>query len=210
MHILLTDLLTCPRCGPEFGLIVLADAVEDRDVREGRLGCANCREEYPIREGAADLRAGTVPLEAAPGAPEEEGTGMSDRALRGAALLGLAETGGAAMVLAGDPELVEGIRDLLPQARVIGASPAPPADPSTDWVLVGSRLPVRTGSLDGVMIAAGAAAPDAGELLRALAPGARLVLESAGARTPDGMLAAGFELLLDQGGIVVASRPGGR
>lgn len=56
MHILLTDILTCPRCGPEFGLVLLADRVEDRRVLEGRLGCPNCREQYPIVAGAVDAR----------------------------------------------------------------------------------------------------------------------------------------------------------
>ena len=46
MHILLTDVVTCPRCGPEFGLILLADRFEERRVMQGRLGCPNCREEY--------------------------------------------------------------------------------------------------------------------------------------------------------------------
>lgn len=56
MHILLTDILACPRCGPEFGLVLLADRVEDRRVLEGRLGCPNCREQYPIAGGGVDAR----------------------------------------------------------------------------------------------------------------------------------------------------------
>lgn len=51
MHLLLTDILSCPRCGPEFGLILLADRIEARRVLAGILGCANCRSKYPIREG---------------------------------------------------------------------------------------------------------------------------------------------------------------
>ena len=43
MHILLTDTLTCPRCGPDFGLILLAERIEGRRVMDGHLGCANCR-----------------------------------------------------------------------------------------------------------------------------------------------------------------------
>ena len=44
MHILLTDALTCPRCGPDFGLIVLAEGVEDR-----RVPCENNRAERELR-----------------------------------------------------------------------------------------------------------------------------------------------------------------
>ncbi|HWK89996.1 MAG TPA: Trm112 family protein, partial [Longimicrobium sp.] len=56
MHILLTDLLTCPRCGPEHGLVLLADRIEERRVVRGRLGCPNCRETYPVAGTVADLR----------------------------------------------------------------------------------------------------------------------------------------------------------
>src|SRR5690606_8442394 len=53
MHIVLTDLLTCPRCGPAHGLILVADGLAERRVLDGALGCANCREKYEIRDGAA-------------------------------------------------------------------------------------------------------------------------------------------------------------
>lgn len=56
MHLLVTDRLSCPRCGPTFGLILLADDLRDRRVLEGALGCANCRERYPVRGGFGDLR----------------------------------------------------------------------------------------------------------------------------------------------------------
>ena len=56
MDLLLTDRLTCPRCGPEFGLILLADRLEDRRVLEGALGCPNCRDRYPVIDGFGDLR----------------------------------------------------------------------------------------------------------------------------------------------------------
>jgi uncharacterized protein YbaR (Trm112 family) len=62
MHILLTDILTCPRCGPAFGLILLADRAEERRVMEGVLGCSNCREKYPIRDGIVDFGAPPEPV----------------------------------------------------------------------------------------------------------------------------------------------------
>lgn len=72
MHILLTDILSCPRCGPEFGLILLADRIEARRVLAGTLGCANCRSKYAIRDGVADLRAApSAGAEAGAQTPEE-------------------------------------------------------------------------------------------------------------------------------------------
>src|SRR5512133_2993550 len=66
MHILLTDLSTCPRCGPEYGLILLVEDIEDRRVVRGSLGCPNCRERYAITDGVGDFRLGE---EVALGAP---------------------------------------------------------------------------------------------------------------------------------------------
>lgn len=57
MHLLLTDRLTCPRCGPTFGLILLADRMVERRVLQGTLGCPNCRDSFTVRDGFADLRA---------------------------------------------------------------------------------------------------------------------------------------------------------
>src|SRR5687768_18278693 len=76
MHITLTDRLTCPRCGPGAGLIVLMDVVADRRVVSGSLGCPVCRERYPIAGRVADLRAARVEAAA-------EGSG-NDRARAGA------------------------------------------------------------------------------------------------------------------------------
>src|SRR4051794_6449637 len=127
MHILLTDLLTCPRCGPEFGLVLLAERVEERRVREGRLGCPNCREQYPVRAGVADLRL--------PGAPDADAAAVSssaadaDEAVRLAALLGLAEASGT-VLLAGDAAAQAGaMAALLGQVEVVAWLAAPPDAP---------------------------------------------------------------------------------
>ena len=76
MHLLLTDRLTCPRCGPTFGLILLADRMVDRRVHEGTLGCPNCRDAFAIEGGFADLRApprGEMPDGVAGGDPADPG-----------------------------------------------------------------------------------------------------------------------------------------
>ncbi|MEJ2678028.1 MAG: hypothetical protein P8174_03010, partial [Gemmatimonadota bacterium] len=96
MHILLTDILSCPRCGPEHGLVLMAERVEDRRVREGVLGCANCRERYAVHGGLVDLRvAGQEVLgrdseaESVPDGAEEP-----EEAVRLAALMGVTEGSG--------------------------------------------------------------------------------------------------------------------
>lgn len=210
MHILLTDVLTCPRCGPEFGLIVLADAMTDRDIREGRLGCANCREEYLIRGGTADLR--LVRGDGMSAVADASGASLEDRAIRGAALLGVGGTSSAtAVVLGGEPELVEAVRGHLPESQVLGASNAEPeGGAGGDWVLVGEGLPLRTGAVRGVLMASGVPGPWLPEIRRVLAADGRLVVDPAAPGTAEDVVAAGFELLLDQAGVVVASRPAAR
>ena len=107
MHLLLVDQMTCPRCGPEFSLILVADKIQVRRVLEGFLGCPNCREKFPIIDGYGDLRPSTCGgIRKAP----HRATGKLPEALEMAALLGL--TGGDGNVgLIGD--LSDRIKDLI-------------------------------------------------------------------------------------------------
>ena len=102
MNVTLTDHLVCPRCGPPFGLILLAHNVRDRRVQRGEFGCANCRDRFPVEDGFGDLRppprgepGGDVPGELPAGAG---GGDAATRALRLAAALGVAEGPGMIVV----------------------------------------------------------------------------------------------------------------
>jgi len=213
MHILLTDVLCCPRCGPEHGLIVLADRLEERRIREGRLGCANCRGSYPVRGGAADLR---TQGQASPGSPAtaahdpdagEAGSGSDpDAALRLAALLDLA--GGATMaLLAGAHAAHAGaLAALLPDVETIALDPPSPYPQGVSVLLCdGDRLPLRSLSLRAVALGEGAAAGPA-EGLRVLAVGGRLVVEGPDPETLALLEGSGARILLHEQRIAVASR----
>lgn len=208
MHILLTDVLTCPRCGPEMGLIVLADRMHERRVVEGRLGCANCREEYPVHEGVADLRAGPITgtredVASDDGEPE-------DRAFRIAALLGIGRGTGVALIVGASPRLLDRVAALLPNAQVVGASAQEPSSTAgAGWILHGPGLPFRDRSLRGVAVVDGTAA-SIGDAARILAPGAHLVLDPAPEDGTHLVAAAGLTLILDQDEVTVASAPGAR
>jgi uncharacterized protein YbaR (Trm112 family) len=207
VHIVLTDLLTCPRCGPDFGLILLAERMEGRQVIEGRLGCANCRDEYPIHDGEPDLR--LVP----PTAAWTPASGDAERALRYAALLGVGHAPGTVLVYGADAGLLGGIRDLLPNARVLGAGPGalPGAGADgVDWAVVGDRIPLRSGSLRGLAFALPPGEALLDEALRVLAPGAHLVVDPAPPGLTAGLARKGVEILLEQDGAAVASYPAPR
>lgn len=211
MHILLTDILTCPRCGPEHGLIVLADRLEDRRVMGGRLGCPNCRESYRVEGGVADLRhASVADLEAI-----ESPSDAADRAFRTAALIGV--QGGNAPVLLIEPggEVAAAVAEMVPDVHVLGLSggEAPPEQPERgvlSRLRAGARLPVRSRSLRGAAALGIKVEPLLDDIHRVMLPGARLVVDPAPAGLAESLALAGFTVLLEQDGVVVAaiSEPG--
>src|SRR4051812_31652364 len=51
MFIPLIDTLRCPNLHEETWLVASIDRAEERDMREGVLGCPQCLAEYPVRDG---------------------------------------------------------------------------------------------------------------------------------------------------------------
>ncbi|HLM69015.1 MAG TPA: Trm112 family protein, partial [Longimicrobium sp.] len=196
MHILLTDILTCPRCGPELGLILLADRLEERRVVRGSLGCSNCREMYPIEDGTVDLRV-------VEGAPSPAAAPDADGAVRLAALLGLAGAAGTVLVAGPGAELAPAIAALVPGLQVVAFTAHPVAEdgtPGVSSVAGGPALPVRGGMLRGVALTGGET--PLAEAVRVLAPGTRLVLDPAPEGASDELRRLGAEVLLEQDGVV--------
>jgi uncharacterized protein YbaR (Trm112 family)/ribosomal protein S16 len=210
VHILVTDVLCCPRCGPGFTLILLADRVEARRVQAGTFGCANCRERFPIADGVADL---TLPGEpSVEGEPPdtariEQGEGENtEQAFRLLALLGIAEPP-ALVVLAGSftrlgPALAQKIEGLEAVCINSGA----PASPGVTRMHTGARLPLNTRSARGVALAGEAAERWLEEGARITSTLGRLVLESAPPDAPARLETAGFRILAAQHTTVVATR----
>ncbi|MEX2584733.1 MAG: Trm112 family protein [Gemmatimonadota bacterium] len=209
MHILLTDLLTCPRCGPAFGLIVLADSFDERRVVEGRLGCANCRESFPIDRGVADLRHPTSA--ALEGSRDFEGD--ADRAFRAAALLGTTTSGATVLVVERSGSAPSLVSDVLSEVHVVGVSADIPAESGAGVgvlspLVAGRRLPLRDGSMRGVALLGTASDDLVAESARVLMPGARLVVDPAADDLSERLRGLGFTIHLEQEGVVVAAAPG--
>ena len=210
MHILLTDLLTCPRCGPDFGLIVLSDRLAERQVLEGSLGCANCRLIYPIHGGVADLRwAGAGELIDAATDPADP-----DRPIRIAALLGITRPNATILILERSGATAAGVTPLIPDVHVIGGSGVDVSDNAEapqgilSRVMLGGSLPFRTGSLAGLAAVGIDIRGLLGEVRRILRPDGRIVVEAAPGDLPGMLRDAGFEVHLEQDGVVVASPVG--
>ncbi|MDQ3521958.1 MAG: hypothetical protein M3434_06455 [Gemmatimonadota bacterium] len=209
MHLLLTDVLACPRCGPEFGLILLADEVRERRVLQGHLGCPNCREEYPIRHGVADLR---FPPPAETGCPEKPVEASEELALRVAALLGVRTPGARILLIGAGANLALGLSRLLPDVEVIALVGRPDAAEQdlagVSVVAAGAVLPFQLGKLHAAAILGGADQADVARAAAVLARGARLLIDPAERGVTDGLEAAGLQLLLDESGAVLAVRAG--
>jgi uncharacterized protein YbaR (Trm112 family) len=134
VHLLLTDRLTCPRCGPGFGLILLADRMVGRRVLVGALGCPNCRDRFPIEDGFADLR--PPPRGPLPDAPSG-GTPMPEATEQLAALLGVTQGPGNVGLFGALAAHADALADRISGIEVVAVDPAARAHAERDGV---SRL----------------------------------------------------------------------
>lgn len=196
MHVMLTDVLTCPCCGPGHGLILLPDEVRERRVVSGSLGCPDCRKRYDVTAGVGELAVGAA-VEPAGGSGTEEG------AVRLAGLLGLGAGTGVVVVIgpaAGHAErlaaLVEGIEVVATREWYGGGSA----------VRIGERLPFQSGKLRGVALTGDAAAGLLDEGARVVAPAGRLLLDPAPADATERLRTLGFRILAEGDGALVAAR----
>ncbi len=215
MHLLLTDRLSCPRCGPTFGLILRADRLESRHVLDGVLGCPNCRDSFPVSDGFADLRApprGELgPGLAGPPAGERGDTAGSSVVGVGrlVALLGIVG-GPGTVALVGEPaRLAEDVAAALPEVLVVAVDPDMrlwPETPEVSRLASGPGLPFFASTLRGVIVD-GRLGPDwLSEAARVVHAKARVVVLHAPEDASDTLGACGFTVLAREAETVVAAR----
>lgn len=206
MHLLVTDRLTCVRCGPTFGLVLVADDLRDRRLLEGFLGCSNCRDRYPVQGGFGDLR--PAPRRALPSGwlespPDPKG------ALRLAALLGVREGPGLLLLTSSSVQQAQGVAELVEGIEVVAVHAGLLGDeerPGVSRIVCGEGLPFFSGSLRGVVVEGPWPSEGVREAIRVLAPGARLVWLDPPAGPIEGLEAAGIELLMEAHSVLVGAR----
>jgi hypothetical protein len=195
----MSDFVTCPSCGPAWGLILLPSHVVERRIRSGILGCPNCRGRYVIEGGVADLRAGgAAPFGAARGTREWDALGLG-------ALLGLEVVRGVILLAGPAVSAAVALADLVPDAEVVvllgDDEPAPAPDAPVSRLRIGATLPLRNRSVAAVALTGGATALVA-EAARVLGPAARLLLDPAPEPGSPGRPPA-LHPLVEEGGVIV-------
>jgi uncharacterized protein YbaR (Trm112 family) len=203
----LTDILTCPSCGPAHGLVLLVEEVEDRRVKGGWLGCANCRRDFPVSDGIADLRVGSDERRPARPAVEED-----ELAVKVLALSGLAGERGPLLLGDGLEDAAANIADLAPELEVIVVAKSPErlaARPGVSGVVCDVELPVAEGKLPCVAIAPAGSGELVAAAARRVDGGGRLLLFEATAGDVEEAERSGFRVLAAEGTTAVAERKSG-
>ena len=179
MLLVLTDLLICPKCGPGQGLIVLAERIVERRVLEGTLGCPICESHYAIQGGVADLR---LKGAAAGGAADDLATGPARlEPVRAAALLGITQGPGFAVVLGVEAGTAAAVVGLVPGLELIVVDSKEEhggEEAGVSRLRVSRKLPLRTGSMRGALVETGVLEERARDVLRVVAIGARVALST--------------------------------
>lgn len=180
MQIDLTDHLRCLEPHEESYVVLLTGRMVGRRVVTGHLGCPVCGKGVRIRDGVAEF-AGAV--------PGDDHTALTPEAT--AAFLGLGGPGGWVALAGSAAGLAGALAPLLPGVHLVAVNP--PAGLEHDEaasVLRAPRLPLRSGSMRGVVIGGDVAgAPDwVDDAVRAVLPGLRVVVEApAPSSPPDGV-----------------------
>jgi len=203
MHILLTDILSCPVCGPGFGLIARSDEMRDRRIIEGALGCPSCERQYPVHASVAflDPEAERIPGDTVAADDDVD----PEAAIRVAALLGLNDARGFVLVAGPAAALASAIAGIAENAGVIADAMHSPAG-AANRLRMGTRLPFYDGRLTGIWLSGESANAWLEEAARALHPLGRLVLEPAPPDSTARLEAAGLKIAAEQNRTVLAVR----
>ena len=144
MFIELTDHLRCPADHDESFLVLLPDRMEGRSVRTGHLGCPVCGRTFQLTGGVLDT--GDAP---APGV----GSGSALDADALTTLVGLHGPGGYLTLVGPVASLWSGVAELNPGVALVAVNPpAEICDAAELSVLRGASLPIKSGSMRGVVL----------------------------------------------------------
>jgi hypothetical protein len=193
LFIELTDHLRCPNEHDESFLVLLPGTMEGRSVRTGDLGCPVCGRTFHLKDGVFDTG----------DAPVAEVTGSVLDAAAITALVGLSGPGGYLTLVGAAGALWSEVAEQNPGVALVAVNPPAAVVDGPDISVIRSRrLPLKTGSMRGVVLSR----PFADDLdwvreaARVVLPGLRIVGEG---KDPPGDI---IELLASAGGVWVGTR----
>ncbi len=205
MFLELTDLLSCPGCGPQQGLVLLVEEVRERRVLRGWLGCPRCRTDFRVDRGVADLRLDKV------GSVPEQGPLCEDElAVKIVALTAVAQDRGYLLLGERLALAARGVSELAPDLEVIAVSTRPWEGGTAERVsriVSDHHFPLAEYRFRGVAIAPGGNGELVAAAARRVSVGGRLVLFDAASEDLEEIERCGLSLLAAQGRTAVAERP---
>ena len=172
MYSPLSDVVTCPRCGPAYGLVLLADRAENRRVLEGWFGCMNCREKYRVTGGFCDLAFGPAPA----GEAVEASLFNAEQL---AAFMGVAEGPALLLVAGAGAEHAGRLADTIEGVEVLAFSSSLREEterPGVSRFAAGGVLPFRNASVQAVALTDATTAELMEEAARVVAARGRVVV----------------------------------
>jgi hypothetical protein len=194
MFIELTDHLRCPNEHHESFLVLLPGAIDGRSVRTGHLGCPVCGRTFQLADGVLDTGD-------APAVDRGPGSALDAEALT--TLVGLHGPGGYVTLVGAAGALWSEVGALNPGVSVVAVNPPSSVrDSAGVSVLRGGRLPIKSGSMRGVVLSPPFADDShwIREATRVVLPGLRVVGE--GKDPPQDLV----ELLAGAEGVWVGTR----
>lgn len=186
MFIELTDHLRCPEPHDESFLVLLPGRLDGRRVVEGHLGCPVCGRTVEFTDGVVDFGGAFSP-------PAGRLTAEAAHAL-----LGLDGPGGYLALIGGAGGLAAGLAPLLPGIALVAVN-APAVAPEASQLRAG-RLPIKAGSMRGVVLGPMLAEDWVRDAVAAALPGLRAVGEGPAPDLPT------LELLAEADGVWVGRR----
>ena len=162
----LVDILRCPNAHDETWLVASIDRSEDRDIREGTLGCPVCLAEYPIREGVVRF----AEVESLPPTTQRE-----EDAVRLAAALDLTEARMTAVLQGVWGGLAPIVRGMSPAQLLLVNPPAGIASGDGVSIVHATTAPLARGSADAIAFDATASDAMIESLVASLKGGGRML-----------------------------------
>ena len=177
MFIELTDHLRCPVAHAEQFLVLLPSRMESRRVLAGELGCPVCGLVVLLNDGIVDW---------GEAAPSPGHTALTAEAV--AVFLGLSGPGGYVALVGGVTVLATALAQRLPGIRLVLVNPpAGTTDSEEATVLRAPSLPLKSGSMRGIVVGSDLSGqPDwVEQAAAAVLSGLRIVVE--GGEPPGGI-----------------------